>query len=777
MVVGLSDSGMSMGSQSSTRQGFFANKAPGVGGAALALLFCLMTSACLAGPAFALKVRSSYFGDPYLMTNNDGQIFLVVNPELLDTNSAYQTKVAALAGQENPDPKNPWAYVINAAKKATQARQIFTTAPATFDDFAPKRANSANEASEPPPAPPVALAAIQAPQPSAPIFNNDFRQRAVQFSYVLQHWLLFSFVALFILRRIWRYFREVEDDDDFANHLATLAVAHRWVFPVYMTLLISVAVAEFLQLGNLFFSLSVLMLASSIRGYYCEGDFADYPKLQKLHLGLSLGLVALGWAQGFDNYLADTTTWIHGHALRDRILFWLMLAFFIRAFRGLIHSPDFTRQRGNLISILFSFGAIGLAGGGVGALLWLRLGWGTTVLHGTISGAVFASFLLSVVFFVGKNPVFMQLFGGTVIDMFVPRLFSEPALKQRHVPSLLLLQHWREQGDIQKAWDAARAHLYPEIRALPIWLFALETAVLYRRQPDDALSILDRLCATEELSYDHRTAAVAQVAGWMAAAGFTFNAARFQIKRAPLAPTALADRVQQKCEQGRANEAAAELRAVLDEDYLNETAFVQLVRIYCQDLKNRRGAENLIAEAQDTFSPKLLDFLSRTLDEWIQMPIRSTAKKKGFREWLWPAQPKEPRPYKLSLTTPPISQKPRPTAPGDSLETYMERVRQAHGKPADTSGIIDPAQKLLAERRLGMAVAIIKEQAEAAPDDFDLWLRYAEAIGHHCADPTAAEKIIRQMERSGHFKKAQIKKAHTRLRKWLKLHAARQDSW
>jgi hypothetical protein len=361
--------------------------------------------------------------------------------------------------------------------------------------------------------------------------------------------------------------------------------------------------------------------------------------------------------------------------------------------------------------------------------------------------------------------------------MFLPRIFGQKVLPKRHLPSLLLLQHWREQGQITKAWDTARAHLFKETRALPIWLFAMETAVLFRRQPDDAIDILARLCATEEIPYDHRTVAVAQMQAWMNGAGFHFRADRFKIERPPLEPSSLADRVQEKCEAGHPNEAAALLRAVLDEDCLNETAFVQLVRVYCQDLKNRPGAVRLIADARDTFSPKQLDFLERSLDEWIRMPIRSTVKRKSFLAWLWPAKPAEPRSHKLSITSPPITRPTRPASPADTMDSYLERVRQSHGKLPDTSGVFDAAEKLLLERRLGTAVELIKQQAENAPDDFDLWLRYAEAQGHHCANPAAAEKIVRQMERSGRFKKAQMKKAYLRLRKWWKKHATHQDNW
>jgi predicted Zn-dependent protease len=91
--------------------------------------------------------------------------------------------------------------------------------------------------------------------------------------------------------------------------------------------------------------------------------------------------------------------------------------------------------------------------------------------------------------------------------------------------------------------------------------------------------------------------------------------------------------------------------------------------------------------------------------------------------------------------------------------------------------VFDRVEQLLLERRLGTAVELIKAQAEAAPDNFDLWLRYAEAYGHHCGNPNAAERIVERMERSGHFKKAQLKKAQTRLNRWRKKHAIHQDRW
>ena len=103
------------------------------------------------------------------------------------------------------------------------------------------------------------------------------------------------------------------------------------------------------------------------------------------------------------------------------------------------------------------------------------------------------------------------------------------------------------------------------------------------------------------------------------------------------------------------------MREVLAEDSLNEAAFIQLIRVYCQDLKNRRGAQRLVAGAADTFSPKLLAYLNLTLDEWIQMPTRSMVQHRGWLAWLLPPNPSQLQPQKLAITPPPITQKPRST--------------------------------------------------------------------------------------------------------------------
>lgn len=487
---------------------------------------------------------------------------------------------------------------------------------------------------------------------------------------------------------------------------------------------------------------------------------------------MNLGLIWLGWNLEHDHYLSDFATWDRG-----AVYGWLGLALAAQIFSRFYNS-ELARHRGELYAFLLGIFVLGLAGAGGGNYLWNRDLLPVNRWLAVGVGALVAALPAVLLFVRWLRRVAAQEVGGYVYDLlFSEGLFAEKSRPAKHLPEMMLLQHWRSLGETEKAWQTAEKNLVPESRALPIWLFAMETAVLYRRQPSDALRILRQLVKCEEFSTDQRNVAVGQVQGWMAAAGHAFNAAQFQVEAPPRLPATVTDRVEQKCRDGRFREAALMLEETLQDDPLNEAAFVQLARIYCQDLKNRPQAERLIAGGRDTFSPKLLDYLAQSLDEWLRLPVRSQVKHQRFPGWFRRAEPEDPESRKLKITAPPITQSPVAKAKakgGDALDSYLDRVRQVQSMP-DTTGVFDPVQKLLLERRLGTAVELIKQKAEAAPQDFNLWLRYAEAHGDHCGDITAAERVIRQMERSGHFKKAQMKKVNTQLKKWRKKHAAHHN--
>jgi len=244
-----------------------------------------------------------------------------------------------------------------------------------------------------------------------------------------------------------------------------------------------------------------------------------------------------------------------------------------------------------------------------------------------------------------------------------------------------------------------------------------------------------------------------------------------------LMPSELTDIVNQKCREGRFGEAETLLKKLLEKDSLNEQAFTQLVRLYCQDMKNRPAAEKLIAGARETFSAKLLDFLDRSLDEWMRLPIRSLVKRRKFLDWFRHPNPVEPAFKKISILAPPITSPRVEPEADDLLAAHLERVKQSRKKVRDTAGMTDPIEKLLAEERLGSAVEMLQQQSKKQPKNFDLWLRYAEAQGLHCGNLTTARTIIRQMERSGNFRKSQIKKAYTRLKKWHDKHPQQSRGW
>ncbi|HEX9046172.1 MAG TPA: hypothetical protein VF988_04035, partial [Verrucomicrobiae bacterium] len=417
----------------------------------LIVLMAMGAFRCVAEDGLGFISRPDWFGDPYLVTNPPGsalspvEVCIVMNPALT-TNAAYQAKVAALSATHVVgDPPNRWAAFFHSAW------------------FKPKTQTTA--ATRPPSAP-----SAKASEPAEPGWPARLEQ--ILPPELLLRWGLFAGVMLFLARRIWRYFHEVEEDDDFADRLATLAVAHRWVFPVYLTLLASVAAAEYLQVGNILCSCSVLFLASSIRRYYCEGDFADLPLARTLHFSLRLGLIWLAWRLGMDGW------WL-----------WLRWAFLTWAFSAFLNGPDMANHGRQLRQLLTVFG-LTLAGGGLVGCAVAVMALGGSAMAGIFYGSSIAALLLTIVLLASGNPVFMQAVGGIFVDQMLRPFFGQKVLKTRRLPEVLLLQHWRDRGDVDKAWQEARRHLLKEERALPLWLFAMETAVLHRRRPGDAMSLL-----------------------------------------------------------------------------------------------------------------------------------------------------------------------------------------------------------------------------------------------------------------------------------------------
>jgi|GEM_PF-2429999 len=735
---------------------------------ALASVLLLLPVRQAAAATFGLRHCPTCLGDPYLETNAAGVIAIVLNSNIFETNAVYRGKVNMLLGLEAQDTQGQWSTLTEATKKSNLARLMAAELlpDSLREALGLPNADFARRALNMPVTTP-ANAHFTASSSSARLAQDDDNP----LPFFLQRWVLFVGVTIFLVRRIWRYFLEVDDDDDFADHLSSMAQAHRWVFPVYLLLLLAVAALEFGQIGNLFFSVSILMLAGSVRRYYCEGDFAGYPLAQKIHFGLSLLLIWLSWQLARDNYLADVTT-----LLNPRILGWVLLAAAIKTFSLFYNDEDYANHRSTLYWFAAGFLVLALLGSAGGYGLWCKLSVKTSPWVFIGLGAVFACLPLAGYFRYWIQQMDQEIGGRKLFDfIFLERKFAEKTKRQQRLPHLMLLQHWRQHGHVNKAWKTAKAYLVKEPRALPIWLFALETAIVHRHQPEAARKILKELCASEKFNFDHRTAAVSQVEGWMQAAGYAFDRSQFAIERPQLQPAALMSQVEEKCRAGKVNEAAKLLKAILTHDTLNETAFILLVRLYAQDLKKPAAARRMIAEGRETFGPNLLEFLENSVDEWARLPSRRNARSTGWLGRWFNRNQRGSEPQKITLKFNPAPAEPKKP---DPIEAYLERLKQACPEPSPMPDQPqDSLEKMLHERRFGTAIEQLKEQAEAQPKDFGRWLRYAEAYGNHCGEVSTAEKIIQQMERSGNFTKAEIKDAYVSLSHWRKKHPRRNFSW
>lgn len=164
--------------------------------------------------------------------------------------------------------------------------------------------------------------------------------------------------------------------------------------------------------------------------------------------------------------------------------------------------------------------------------------------------------------------------------------------------------------------------------------------------------------------------------------------------------------------EGKFSEAEALLKSLLLENPANVDAAMMLIRLYAQELRDPgKAMETLRAlEQQPYVSAGHVDFARRSIHEWSQ-------------------------------------EKPAPVT--------------VHVQPKS----ID---ELLAQRHFGTAVEILEQKTEEQPQDFDLWMKFAEVYAVHCSNMNRAEKIIRQIEINPAFSPEQIQVARTKLKEWRK---------
>lgn len=162
--------------------------------------------------------------------------------------------------------------------------------------------------------------------------------------------------------------------------------------------------------------------------------------------------------------------------------------------------------------------------------------------------------------------------------------------------------------------------------------------------------------------------------------------------------------------QGKFTEAETILKSLLLENPSNVDAALMLIRLYAQEMRQPDKAMEILRslEQQPYISFSHVDFARRSIHEWIQG---------------------KPKPEKVEV-------------PPESVD------------------------ELLAHRYFGTAAEILEQKTGEKPQDFDLWLKFAEVYAVHCGNVKRAEKIIQRIEANPAFTAGQIQLAKAKLKEW-----------
>ena len=168
-----------------------------------------------------------------------------------------------------------------------------------------------------------------------------------------------------------------------------------------------------------------------------------------------------------------------------------------------------------------------------------------------------------------------------------------------------------------------------------------------------------------------------------------------------------------------------------------------------------------------------MDFLRNSLNDWIKSEIPPVLKSTGFVATSQASAGSD----KLVLNSYNPPAQPAKTMAEDSL------LRQPAKTPSPIPSLDpfapprDKIDELVAQRGYGAAAELLQNALKAKPQDFDLWLRYAEVYGLHCGNITGAEKIITQMHRLRVFNAEQMQIAATKIQEWRVKHEVLFNGW
>jgi tetratricopeptide (TPR) repeat protein len=167
------------------------------------------------------------------------------------------------------------------------------------------------------------------------------------------------------------------------------------------------------------------------------------------------------------------------------------------------------------------------------------------------------------------------------------------------------------------------------------------------------------------------------------------------------------------CLEGKFTEAESVLNSVLAEKPSNLDAALMLMRLCVQDLGRIDKASDILRalEKQPHIPASHIEYARRSIHEWEQ-----------------------PKPVPEKVVLP------------------------------------ETVEELLAAGYFGTAVEMLERKLTEQPDDFDSWLKLAEAHSRHSGNHHKAVKLVHQLEAGQRFTAEQIQSARTKLAEWRQAH-------
>ena len=199
-----------------------------------------------------------------------------------------------------------------------------------------------------------------------------------------------------------------------------------------------------------------------------------------------------------------------------------------------------------------------------------------------------------------------------------------------------------------------------------------------------------------------------------------------QIEKSP----ALAE-IQQLRAEKHFTEAEERLKQLLEKEPQNFAAALLLMRVYAQDFALPDKANALLEKLarQPHLPPEFASFASRSIREWSGAALPRQKTTEGIESLL-------------------VAEKPVPAPPPEPV-------------PEEAS-----VDELLKAGRRARAIEILERKISEQPQDFDLWMKLAEAHAVHCADLVRASKIFEKMKTNRAFSPDQIQLARAKLDEW-----------